>query len=78
MRKNVRIWVHGLAAAFIGGGAGSISSGGVVTLVDPDHFRMGSTNQIKVMISSFIFSGMLAAGAYLKQSPLPKIEDDVQ
>ena len=73
-KLTVRLWLHGLAAAFIGGGSGAVSAGLGALLADPDHFNPangGLTRILTVMSSTFLVSGILSVTAYLKQSPVP-------
>lgn len=69
-----RSWAHGLIASFIGGGASAVSAGFSAGIVDPDHFGLTAMHHkdlFDLMGTTFVISGVLAASAYLKQSPLP-------
>lgn len=70
---NWKLWLHGLAAAFIGGGAHSIIAGTAVTLVAPQVFNTGSglIPLLKVVAVVFVAGGIMTAAAYLAQSPVP-------
>ena len=70
---NERIWLHGLAAAFIGGGASAVSAGFANTIIDPDHFNIhqGLGHLSEMMAVTFLISAIMAVMAYLKQSPIP-------
>lgn len=69
----MKAWIHGLAAAFISGGATAASSSIATITIDPDHFSMAHPAQlIKVQLVSFLVAGVAGAYGYLKQSPLPK------
>jgi len=70
---NTKVWLHGLAAAFIGGGASGFTSGLASMGVDPEHFNIqtGLSHVAKLVAATFLLSGTLMAFAYLKQSPLP-------
>lgn len=65
-------WLHGLLAAFIGGGSGAVTAGFSATLIDPEHFNLahGLGHTLELMGTVFVVSGTLAAFAYLKKSPL--------
>ena len=67
-------WLLGLFAAFIGGGAGALSAGFSAAALDPEHFNLASglTHTLELMGITFAISGIVAAGAYLKQSPVPR------
>lgn len=67
--KSPKIWLHGLFAAFIGGAATAVSC----LVVEPAtfNFAAGLSSTLKVAA----VSGLISAAAYLKQSPLPPIEE---
>ena len=70
-------WAYGLVSGFIGGGAGSIGSGVGGIITDPEHFNPanGFRHLFVLMGVSFLFSGIITAAAYLKQSPLPQMRE---
>jgi len=70
---NWEVWLYGLSAAFIGGGAGSVTSGLASMGIDPQHFNLGSGlhDTVALMGAVFMVNGLLSACLYLKQSPLP-------
>ena len=67
------MWLHGLVAAFIGGGAnavvGVISAGWVI----PDKVNTGNglNTALTLMGVQFVIGAILAVAGYLKQSPVP-------
>lgn len=63
-----KVWLHGLCATFIGGGAASI----VVLVIDPQTFNFG--DGLGKLATVFAVSGILKVAAYLSQSPLPPID----
>jgi hypothetical protein len=65
MRQSFLLWLHGLAAAFIGGAANSIAAMGL----KPDAFNLGA--QWRSTASFAVFSGVISAVFYLKASPVP-------
>lgn len=66
----MNIWLHGLAAALIGGAVNSLS----VILVDPVEFNF-STGLGKV--ASLAGAGaLIGVIAYLKKSPLPETSNN--
>ena len=68
------VWVYGLIAGFVGGGAGAVSTGFANMFVDPDHFNLKHPRLvIESMLTMFVVSGFLSVFAYLKQSPLPSV-----
>lgn len=72
-RSNWEAWLYGLTAAFVGGGAGSMTSGLASMGIDPEHFNLGNglTHTLALMGAAFMVNGLLSACLYLRQSPLP-------
>lgn len=72
---NTRTWLHGLIAAFLGGGASALTSVFAGMQIAPQTFNTLSdwnTAQVfKLATITFLVNGTLSAAAYLKQSPLP-------
>jgi hypothetical protein len=70
---TVSAWFHGLAAAFIGGGASGVSASVAAIGIDPATFNLsgGLLNVAKLAGTVFVVSGALSAFGYLKQSPIP-------
>lgn len=64
-------WLYGLFAAFIGGGAGAVSGGVAVNLVDPKDFNIHTTAFYHVVLTAFVCQGLMSAMLYLHQKPLP-------
>lgn len=66
-------WLHGLVAAFIAGGASAITTGIAAPAINPQAFNFGAQlgPLAKLAGALFIVNGVLAAAAYLKQSPIP-------
>lgn len=77
MSKSAHVWLHGLMAALIGGGASAVVSGITVSAFDPAKFNFGQdiVRLLEFMAVQFGLSGILSVFAYLKQSPLPPDED---
>ncbi len=73
MSKEIRVWLHGLIAAVIGGA--SATAGGAL-----GAFAAGITIWDKqfwaVVGGAAIFGAMAATIAYLRQSPLPPLTDE--
>lgn len=66
--SNTTIWIKGLIAAVIGGVANSI----VLIIADPLNFNLGEG--LNNLLTVAATSAIIAAAAYLKQSPLPNVE----
>ena len=62
---NTRVWLEGLAAALIGGGANAVT----VIVVDPLAFNLGEG--LPKLLQVVAVGAIVAAAAYLKQSPIP-------
>lgn len=73
--KSFRTWVHGLGAAFIGGGATALGSWGGLTLAKAAGMDVPVLNFTAIK-TIFVFGALTNVVAYLKQSPLPPIEDE--
>jgi hypothetical protein len=73
MSTTVRIWIHGIIAALIGGGANSVV--GVVSAgwVLPNQVNTGAGlhTALALMGVQFAFGGAISVALYLKQSPVP-------
>lgn len=65
--ETTKTWLHGLGAAFIGAIGSSVST----MVVAPDKFNFNTEQGILHLLASWVVSGIIAAGAYLRQSPLP-------
>ena len=72
--KDPLVWLHGLLAACIGGGATAITS--VVGLAVAHSFAPTNVAQLDInQIWAVFAAGAVSSGAaYLKQSPAPAIE----
>lgn len=75
--KDPLVWFRGLLAAFIGGGAASVASGVISIAQTPEEYNLkGGLHNLLVMVGgTFGVSGIISAMAYLKQSPLPELEE---
>lgn len=71
--RSPRIWLHGLGAAFVGGGASALTADQGLSLAA----RMGvdvPVLNLQALGIVFLSAGISSAAMYLKQSPLPPIE----
>lgn len=75
--KNPLVWLAGIIAAFIGGGASSVSAGIAANVIAPGQFDLTYNwqNTLKLMAVTFLISGLLSAFQKLSKSPLPEIEE---
>ena len=68
-----RIWLHGLASAFIGGGASALTADQGLILAERLGLNVVTLNLTEVGVV-FLSSGIVSAAMYLKQSPLPPLK----
>jgi hypothetical protein len=78
--KDPAVWIYGLIAAFIGGGSSAVASTLTASFIAPDKFNVGAQlgNFLKLAGATFVVSGVFHAFSYLKQSPLPPIEEETK
>lgn len=68
-------WVRGLVASFIGGGSGAFAAGLSSVAIDSNHFNIYTADFWKLMLGTFVISGLVPFFAYLHQQPLPDTVD---
>ncbi len=70
---RLEIWLKGLLAAAISGGAGGILTGFAAVGIEPQHFNlqagMGAT--IRIATAAALINAVIGVAAYLQKSPLP-------
>lgn len=69
-----RVWLHSLAACFIGGGASAVTAAGGLYAAKGFGIDVPLLN-FKAAGVVFLSAGAWNALAYLKQSPLPSLTD---
>jgi hypothetical protein len=67
-------WIKGIVAAFVGGGAGAVTSGIVVSLGDPQQYNMGTQKFYVLVGSVFLMSGLMNMMAFLRSKPIPDVK----
>ena len=71
--KRLEIWLRGLLAAAVSGGAGGVLTGFAAVGIDPQHFNlqagMGATSRIAE--AAALINAVIGVAAYLQKSPLP-------
>ncbi|HYL62239.1 MAG TPA: hypothetical protein VE077_06420 [Candidatus Methylomirabilis sp.] len=71
--KRLELWLRGLLAAAVSGGAGGILTGFAAVGIDPQHFNlqtgMGAT--LRIAAAAALINGVIGVAAYLQKSPLP-------
>ena len=70
---NVEVWLKGLVAAAVAGGANGVITGFAAVGIDPAHFNLqaGLHPTLAIAGISAAMSAIIGSAAYLKQSPLP-------
>ncbi len=70
---RAEIWLRGMLAAVISGGANGVITGFAAIGIDPTHFNLaaGFVHTLSLAGVSAVMSGIIGVAAYLKQSPLP-------
>jgi integral membrane sensor domain MASE1 len=71
--STTQIWLRGVAAAAIAGGANGVITGFAAVGIDPQHFNLqaGLRSTLAIAGVSALMSAIIGVAAYLKQSPLP-------
>jgi hypothetical protein len=71
---NIRVWIKGVAAAAISGGANGIVTGFAAIGIDPNHFNLqaGMHHTLEIGGVSAAISAVLGVALYLRQSPIPE------
>jgi hypothetical protein len=74
--KQFEIWIKGVVAAAISGGAGGVLTGLAAVGIDPQHFNlqtgMGAT--LHIGAAAALINAVIGVAAYLQKSPLPNGE----
>jgi hypothetical protein len=72
MWLNPKAWAHGLVSAFITGSTTAITA----SIVKPEAFNLGAG--FHDLLKLAVVAGIVGAAAYLKNSPLPAIKEDIE
>jgi hypothetical protein len=71
--RQFEIWLKGIVAAAISGGAGGVLTGLAAVGIDPQHFNlqtgMGAT--LHIAAAAALINAVIGVAAYLQKSPLP-------
>jgi Zn-dependent protease len=71
--RQFEIWLKGILAAAISGGAGGVLTGLAAVGIDPQHFNlqsgMGAT--LRIAAAAALINAVIGVAAYLQKSPLP-------
>ncbi len=74
------IWIRGIFAAAVSGGANGIVTGFAAIGIDPNHFNLaaGFYHTLTIGGVSAAISAILGVALYLRQSPLPAVDEPLQ
>lgn len=77
---NWEVWLYGLFAALVGGGASAVVTMVGVNVIDPKDWNFSDhpAHMLELMFFCFIFNGIITVAGYLKNSPLPQVETTEQ
>lgn len=72
--KRLEIWLKGLLAAAISGGAGGVLTGLAAVGIDPTHFNLqaGIGSTVRIGLAAAVINAIVGVAAYLQKSPLPE------
>jgi hypothetical protein len=72
--NRVEIWLKGILAAAISGGAGGILTGFAAVGIDPQHFNLqaGIGATLRIAAAAALINAVIGIAAYLQKSPLPQ------
>lgn len=70
---KIEIWLKGLLAAAISGGAGGVLTGFAAVGIDPQHFNLqaGIGATLRIAAAAALINAVIGVAAYLQKSPLP-------
>jgi hypothetical protein len=71
--KRIEIWLRGILAAAISGGAGGVLTGFAAVGIDPQHFNLqsGAGATLRIAAAAALINSVIGVAAYLQKSPLP-------
>lgn len=70
---RIELWLKGLIAAAVSGGAGGIMTGFAAVGIDPQHFNLqsGTGATFRIGAAAALINAVIGVAAYLQKSPLP-------
>ncbi len=71
--KQLQIWLKGIVAAAVSGGAGGVLTGFAAVGIDPQHFNLqsGIGATLRIGAAAALINAVIGVAAYLQKSPLP-------
>lgn len=78
-KHSTKVWLKGIAAAMISGGAGAMTSALSSNIVAPGVFNLdhGFGPLVKLAAMNALFTGVYGVALYLAKSPLPAETQDL-
>ena len=72
--KRLELWLKGMLAAAISGGAGGVLTGFAAVGIDPQHFNLqaGMSSTFRIGMAAALINAVIGVAAYLQKSPLPE------
>ena len=72
--KQLQIWLKGIVAAAVSGGAGGVLTGFAAVGIDPQHFNLqsGIGATLRIGAAAALINAVIGVAAYLQKSPLPQ------
>jgi hypothetical protein len=71
--NKVEVWLKGVVAAAISGGAGGVLTGFAAVGIDPQHFNLqsGMHETLHIGVAAALINSIIGVAAYLQKSPMP-------
>jgi hypothetical protein len=71
--NKVELWLKGIVAAAVSGGAGGILTGFAAVGIDPQHFNLqsGMHETMRMAAAAALINSIIGVAAYLQKSPMP-------
>jgi hypothetical protein len=71
---RLQIWLKGIFAAAISGGAGGVLTGLAAVGIDPQHFNLqaGIGATLRIGLAAALINSVIGVAACLQKSPLPE------
>ena len=71
--KRLELWLKGILAAAISGGAGGVLTGFAAVGIDSQHFNLqsGIGPTMRIGAAAALINAVIGVAAYLQKSPLP-------
>lgn len=75
--NRLQIWLKGMFAAAVSGGAGGVMTGLAAVGIDPQHYNLqsGSGQTLRIGAAAAVINGVIGVSPYLQKSPMPEYND---